>query len=37
MDGFRVMPMAEAAKLGDIFCYRHRQQNLSSLASTSKK
>ena len=20
MDGFRVMPMAEAAKIGDIFC-----------------
>ena len=25
MDGFRVMPMIEAAKIGDIFCHRDRR------------
>ena len=23
MDGYRVMPMAEAAEIGDFFLYRH--------------
>ena len=25
MDGFEVMPMAEAARIGDIFVHRHRR------------
>ena len=33
MDGFRVMPMAEAAKIGDIFLHRHRRSECDRPAS----
>ena len=33
MDGFRVMPMIEAAKIGDIFCHRDRRSERDRQAS----
>jgi adenosylhomocysteinase len=36
MDGFRVMPMAEASPIGDIFMQRHRRHPRLRRASTSR-
>ncbi len=35
MDGFRVMPMNEAACIGDIFCHRHRRYQCDRRGITS--
>ena len=37
MDGFRVMPMAEAAKIGDIFVTAHRRHQRHRPRTTSRR
>ena len=37
MDGFRVMPMAEAAPIGDIFVTVTGNMNVLRRASTSRR